>query len=326
VSPAPLFARLETSSWELAHRLAEGALLRAKITARRFATAHGSLRVLDVGGPPDEPPLVLLHGYGASALGLLPLALSLDGTRRCLLVDLYDFAGDSRRTFSPFGMHPLRVAEHARSVVEMLEVAGVETYDLYGVSLGAWIALHVAVLARAPRRMLLVCPLGTRGDVAELRALARRAEEEGLASVAPRFVATPPLGRISLAGTLTRGMLRVAASMGRTREFARALDDADAVDGLLAGIRAEVRILAAEHDRLVGPAGAQAILDGLPCASGAWALGSSHGLPVESPGLVTLALRDLLRAPDDVAEAPGRWARARLHVGTLPKLRPMVRS
>ena len=289
-------------------------------------TAHGSLRFFDLPGPAEEPPLLLLHGLGANALGLLSLALSLDGARRCLVVDLFDFGGDSQRTFSPFGVRPLRVVEHAETIAHLVESQGIDTYDLYGVSLGAWIGLHVATLARAPRRMLLVSPLGTRADITTLRALARRVDEEGVDVVAERFARPSPKGRFSVARGVARLMLRAAASVGRTQEFARSLDDRDAIDDVLERIESEVRLLAPEHDRLVGSTTSQALFERLACVSGTWALGSSHSLAVESPGLVTLALRELVDLERTADEAPSSWARARLHVGTLPKLRPMVRS
>jgi pimeloyl-ACP methyl ester carboxylesterase len=335
VSSAPLFARLETSPWELAHRVTEGVLLQRGIAARRFATRHGSLRVFDVAGATDatassraEPPLVMLHGLGASALALLPLALSLDGSRRCLVVDLFDFAGDSQRTFSPFGVRPRRVAEHAQVVVDMLERAEIDTYDLYGVSLGAWTALHVAALAHAPRRVLAVVPLGTRNDIASLRELAQRADVEGIAAAAERFAGEHMPGGLGIARGVARLMLRAGAALGRTQAFARALDDADAVDDLLAGIRSAVRLIAPDHDRLASPGSAQAIFDGLPAgaSSGVWAIGAAHDLPVSSPGLVTLALREFVGCTQAPERAPGLWARSRLHIGNQPALRPMVRT
>ena len=109
----------------------------------RVKTKHGELSALAAGA---GPPLVMLHGLGATKAEFLPMLPWLAPTHRVIAVDLPGF-GDSSK--------PVRAAYDAkffaRSVTALLDELGLERTRLLGHSMGGRVALEVA--ARAPERV-----------------------------------------------------------------------------------------------------------------------------------------------------------------------------
>ena len=109
----------------------------------RVETRHGELSALAAG---SGPPLVMLHGLGATKAEFLPMLPWLAPTHRVIAVDLPGF-GDSSK--------PLRAAYDAkffsRSVIALLDELGLERTRLLGHSMGGRVALEVA--AHAPERV-----------------------------------------------------------------------------------------------------------------------------------------------------------------------------
>ena len=103
-------------------------------------TADGAfLRYIEV--PGEDPPLVWLHGWQCSSTGeLLPAAVQapLRG-RRSLLVDLLGH-GYSDKPLD-FGY---RLEDHARTVVALIDAAGLAECGLVGHSMGGGVAILVA--------------------------------------------------------------------------------------------------------------------------------------------------------------------------------------
>ncbi len=95
-----------------------------------------------VGGPPDGPPVVLLHGLGGSRSNWAFVAPELARTRRVLVVDL---PGHGRSTALPAapGLKP-----YADRVAKLLEDEGHAPADVVGHSLGGLVGIRLA--ARRP--------------------------------------------------------------------------------------------------------------------------------------------------------------------------------
>jgi pimeloyl-ACP methyl ester carboxylesterase len=107
-------------------------------------------------GPPDGPPLVLLHGSGSNALMWVPDVASWSEHFRVYAVDLIGEPGLSApaRPPLPSGAYPLWLGD-------VLDALGVARASVVAVSLGGWLALDFAT--RHPERverLTLVTPAG----------------------------------------------------------------------------------------------------------------------------------------------------------------------
>ena len=121
-----------------------------------------------VGGPPDGPPLVLLHDLGGSRSNWAFLAPELARTRRVLVVDLPGHGRSSALPAAP-GLGP-----YADRVAKLLEEEGLAPADVVGHSLGGLVGIRLAV--RRPelvRSLVLVAAAGiTSSTLRAERALA----------------------------------------------------------------------------------------------------------------------------------------------------------
>jgi pimeloyl-ACP methyl ester carboxylesterase len=107
-------------------------------------------------GPPDGPPLVLLHGSGSNALMWVPDVVSWAEHFRVYAVDLIGEPGLSApaRPPLPSGAYPLWLGD-------VLDALGVARASVVAVSLGGWLALDFAT--RHPERverLTLLTPAG----------------------------------------------------------------------------------------------------------------------------------------------------------------------
>lgn len=107
-------------------------------------------------GPPDGPPLVLLHGSGSNALMWVPDVVSWSEHFRVYAVDLIGEPGLSApaRPPLPSGAYPLWLGD-------VLDALGVARASVVAVSLGGWLALDFAT--RHPERverLTLLTPAG----------------------------------------------------------------------------------------------------------------------------------------------------------------------
>ncbi|HEY2512451.1 MAG TPA: alpha/beta fold hydrolase [Polyangiaceae bacterium] len=96
-------------------------------------------------GPPDAPPVVLLHGLGATSASFLPLMWDLARDHHVFAVDLPGF-GESGKP-----LRPLHAAYFARWVRALLDDLGLPRAHLLGNSMGGRVALEVAL--RFPKRV-----------------------------------------------------------------------------------------------------------------------------------------------------------------------------
>ncbi len=96
-------------------------------------------------GSADAPPVVLLHGLGATSSSFLTTLWDLSADHRVLALDLPGFG----ETDKP--LLPLRPAFFARHVLGVLDALGIARAHLVGNSMGGRVALEVAL--QAPERV-----------------------------------------------------------------------------------------------------------------------------------------------------------------------------
>jgi pimeloyl-ACP methyl ester carboxylesterase len=104
-------------------------------------------------GPRDAPPVVLLHGLGATNASMLPLLADLSRDHRVIAPDFPGFGASG----APHWRY--RANELARWLDAFLTVVDAKPADLIGNSLGGRVALELGMTApSAVRRMVLLCP------------------------------------------------------------------------------------------------------------------------------------------------------------------------
>lgn len=121
----------------------------------RVPTREGETFVL-VCGPPDAPPLLLLHGSGSNAAMWRGDVPSWAEHFRVYAVDMIGEPG-----LSAPARPPLDSTAYALWLDDVLDALGVERAALVGASLGGWLALDYAT--RRPERvdrLALLCPGG----------------------------------------------------------------------------------------------------------------------------------------------------------------------
>lgn len=106
-------------------------------------TAAGRISVAEAG---DGPPVILLHGLGATKASFLPTVGALARTHRAIAIDLPGF-GDSAKPIGPAYDAPF----FAEAVVALLDALKLERADLIGNSMGGRVAIETAL--RAPERV-----------------------------------------------------------------------------------------------------------------------------------------------------------------------------
>jgi pimeloyl-ACP methyl ester carboxylesterase len=125
------------------------------VTETMLPTRHGHTFVA-TSGPPDAPPLVLLHGGGFNSASWVRDVRRWARTRRVHAVDLLGEPGFSAATRPPYDS-----AASADRCEDVLDGLGITTTAVVGVSLGGWVALDHA-LRRPGRteRLVLLAPGG----------------------------------------------------------------------------------------------------------------------------------------------------------------------
>jgi pimeloyl-ACP methyl ester carboxylesterase len=125
---------------------------------------HGELNLLEVAeglaidvftaGDPAAPPVLMIHGLGASKVSLLPAIAGLARTRRVIALDLPGFG---KSTAPAWGRYDARwMAESAAAALDLLEV---DRAAVVGNSLGGRVAVELALTD--PERVTglgLLCP------------------------------------------------------------------------------------------------------------------------------------------------------------------------
>jgi pimeloyl-ACP methyl ester carboxylesterase len=118
---------------------------------RQVATAEGAISVCEAG---EGPPVLLLHGLGATKVSFLPTLAALAPDFHAIAVDLPGF-GDSDKPIRA-GYHP---PYFARTMIALIDALGLDRVDVIGNSMGGRVALELGL--RYPgrvKRLALLAP------------------------------------------------------------------------------------------------------------------------------------------------------------------------
>lgn len=241
----------------------------------------------------EGPPIVFLHGLGATSSSFQPLLNSLGGFR-CIRPDLPG-AGRSPAPFAPITIEAL--VEAVRDIV--LRVAGGPAH-LVGHSMGTLVAQHVA--ASAPEAVLsltLFGPIGEPADTARerLRDRASLVRRNGMIAVADAIAAAG-------LSTATKSANPVAYAYVRESHLRQDPDGfARSCDALAAAKCADLRrfgrptlLVTGEDDPIAPPTAAQGLADRIRGAKLRVLPLCGHWTPLEQPRECARLASDHIRA------------------------------
>jgi 3-oxoadipate enol-lactonase len=241
----------------------------------------------------SAPAVVLLHGLGSSSADWPEQHAVLEARYRVVAVDL---PGHGR---SALPERALTVESMARDVAGLLTRLGEGPAHILGLSLGACVALRLALAApERVRSLTLVNPFarvqpGGIGDVARLTLrmfLLGTAPMSAVAAHVARRLFPWPEQR-----ALYEGAVASLAQTSRRAYFAamRALARFDA-RGQVAAIRHPTLIVAGDRDTSVPLAAKLALADAIPRARMLIVPGSGHATPHDRPEIFNRALLEFL--------------------------------
>jgi pimeloyl-ACP methyl ester carboxylesterase len=164
----------------------------------RVTIAGHEINYVDTGGE-GKPPLVFIHGLGASwQCWLLNLAYFME-SHRCIALDLPGFGDSPLPTDAD-----VSVNGYARLVDRLCDALDIEAPDVIGNSMGGFVGAELAIsYPTRVQRLALVSPAGITTEHLARRPLMTAARllalgEAGLASRRDEFVRRPRLRRLVL--------------------------------------------------------------------------------------------------------------------------------
>jgi 3-oxoadipate enol-lactonase len=239
------------------------------------------------------PAVVLLHGLGSSSADWPEQQAALEARYRVLAVDLPGHGA------SPLPAGPLTVDGMAAAVAALLERLGGEPAHVLGLSLGACVALRLALGAPTRVRSLTLVNPFARLQLAGPRDVARLALRLLLLGTAPMSTVAAHVARRLFPWPEQRALYEAAvaslAATPRAAYFAamRALARFDA-RGQVAAIRQPTLIVAGDRDTSVPLAAKLALASAIPTARLLVVPGSGHATPHDQPQVFNRALLDFL--------------------------------
>lgn len=186
-------------------RTAPARLRQGKLTRYDLGPGFGEVEVLEAGDP-EAPPVLLLHGLGASKVSLLPVVAGLASERRVLALDFPGFGKSDAPVRARYD-----AAWFADSVEATLDAVGVRRAAFVGNSLGGRVALEFAL--RHPERvdaLALLCPAVAFNEYRLVRPLLGVSRADVVVGMAP----WPLVGRYPR-GAVEAGIRSLFAVPGR---------------------------------------------------------------------------------------------------------------
>jgi pimeloyl-ACP methyl ester carboxylesterase len=240
-------------------------------------------------------PVVLLHGLGSSSRDWLFQRPALDPRYRVLAVDLPGHGS------CPRARRPLSVHGMAEAVARVLKDEALPASHVIGVSLGACVALALALHAPERVRSLTLISgfarLRPAGAAGGLRLLLRLA----LLTAAPMRLVASQVARATFPHPDQHDLRRLAVeSLQRTsrRGYVAAIGALLAFDvrDHLGRVRCPTLVLAGGDDRTVPASAARALAAGIPGARLVSVPGAGHAPHCDTPAVVNAAVLEFLAA------------------------------
>ena len=240
------------------------------------------------GAEGQHPPIVLLHGAAGSHLSWPSEVRRLPGTR----VYALDLPGHGKST----GRGLQSVSAYGQVVLEWLAASGLHSTILVGHSMGAAIALHLAL--ENPRQIL---GLGLVGAGARLRVAPALLQAAANAATFPQALEMLA-GALFSPQTTSRLVEQVQKRMAETRPSVfygdfMACNDFNLLDRV-AEIAQPALVLCGQEDRMTPPHYAQFLRDRMEHASLVVLPGAGHMVMLERPLEMANALQAFLRGLD----------------------------
>jgi 3-oxoadipate enol-lactonase len=241
----------------------------------------------------EGPPIVFLHGLGATSSSFQPVLDSLGGFR-CIRPDLPG-AGRSPRPFAPITIDAL--VEAVRDIVRT--VAGGPAH-LVGHSMGTLVALHVATAAPdAVLSLTLFGPIGEPGDATRerLRDRARLVRQNGMIAVADAIAAAALSTATKSANPVAVAFVRESHLRQDAEGFAQSCEALASAKGAdLRGLRRPTLLVTGEDDPVAPPTAAQGLAAMIKGASVKVLGRCGHWTPLEQPKECARLTSDHIRA------------------------------
>ena len=273
----------------------------------RFVAAGGIKWHVQVAGPEDAPPLLLIHGTGASTHSFAGLAPLLADRFRLVIPDLPGH-GFTQKLANP---DPANVS---RVVAALLAELGIAPALVLGHSVGAAIAFHATARhLLAPQALVglggALLPFAGVGKVYPglAKALFVNPFMPAFFSFTTRFQSMPDLLRRWTGSNSSREQVayyeRLFRNAGHTGGALALMAhwDLDEIERSITGVHCPVLLLHGERDKTVPPETSRTVARRL----------AQHGTPVEHHGLPGLGHLAHEEAPDRHAEMILDFARAR---------------
>jgi pimeloyl-ACP methyl ester carboxylesterase len=248
-----------------------------------------------MGSSSGRVPVLLLHGLGSSSRDWAFQRRALEAQYRVLAIDLPGHGG------CPRPRRPLSVHGMAEQVTRVLKDEALPPSHVIGVSLGACVALALALQASERVRSLTLISgfarLRPAGAAGGLRMLLRLA----LLTAAPMRLVAWQVARATFPRPGQEDLRRLAMeSIQRTsrRSYVAAIGALLAFDvrGHLGRVRCPALVVAGSEDRTVPMSAARALAGGIPGARLVGVPGAGHAPHCDTPAVVNAALLEFLVA------------------------------
>lgn len=246
----------------------------------------------------EGPPIVFLHGLGATSSSFQPLLNSMGGFR-CIRPDL----PGAGRSALPFGKITIEaLVEAVRDILRT--VAGAPAH-LLAHSMGTLIALHVA--ATAPDAVLsltLFGPIGEPGDAARerLRDRARAVRQNGMIAVADTIAAAGLSTATKSSNPVALAYVRESHLRQEAEGFAQSCEAlAGARSADLRHMRRPTLLVTGEDDPIAPPTAAQGLAEAIKGAKVRVLAHCGHWTPIEQPKECARLASEHIRAHADRA-------------------------
>ena len=228
----------------------------------------------------DGPPVVFLHGLGATSSSFQPLLGALDGFR-CIRPDLPG-TGRSAAPHAALSMEAL-----VQSALEVARMVAGGPVHIVAHSMGTLVAQHAA--AAAPETVLSLTLFGPIGEPADsgrerLRERARLVRHDGMLAVADAIAEAGLSSATKVANPVAFAYVRESHLRQDAEGFAQSCEALAAAKGAdLRSLRCPTLLITGEDDPVAPPTAAQALADRIKGAKLRVLARCGHWTPLEQP-------------------------------------------